>query len=392
MQLGTEFREQLQPKGQEKSIFAWFRQTHAMRVHSFRLIALIWLITWVPIAMITLVNNSFWDGTIYSFLGDPEMQIRILIAIPAMILARRVIWVNVEAVLDYATHNLVNDLERTSVWQPAVERAHAMMSSRWISAGILVLIAIGIVRLVVHAETVVDGNESMWFAYSVQGVDHLTLAGWWAFLVVMPIFQYALYRILWIYGVWIWLLWKLASTELTLSAIHPDGMGGLGVLYMAASTFLYPLTALTAILAGSLAFDIWDGTLGFDAARYEMAVAVLLGLVLVFGPLALFMQDLLVSRRRGLVEYGIVGSALSTAAHSQWVDGRPPEREADAVDPSMISDYAQTYTLVSRLSLVPFTVRQVVASAVMLAAPFSLVVYTQMSFDQVLDRLITLIT
>jgi len=392
MQLGTEYREQLRPQGKQSSIFERFRQTPAMRARLWRQIGLIWLITWIPIAGITLFNDAFWDGTIHSFLGDPEMQIRILIAIPILLRARHVILANVTAVLEYATHNLVNDEERVSIWQPAVERAKAMMASRWSSLAMLILIALGIVRLVMQAADVVDGNDSMWFAYSVQGVDHFTLAGWWAFLVVTPIFQYALYRVLWIYGVWIWLLWKLASTELTLSAIHPDGMGGLGILFMAASTFLYPFTSLTAVLAGSLAFDIWAGTLGFEAARYEMAVAVLLGLALVFGPLLLFMQDLLTTQCSGLVEYGIVGTALSRAFRKQWVEGSPADNASDAVDPSMVADYSQTYMIASRLNPFPFTGRQVVVSMAVLASPFVLVIYTQVSFAQVIDRLIGLIS
>lgn len=351
------------------------------------------LITWLPTAVLSAIDGSFYDGTIYSFLLDPNTQIRLLLALPIAVLCQPIIRSGCGIVTDYATKNLVPADQQEERWLPVLERAKVMEYTRWVSVVIAIVVAAGAARGMFAAASIVDGNEHLWYAYGTPEGAWFTWAGLWYYVVAIPVYQYIMARILWTYFVWIWVLWKLARTDLQITAVHGDRMGGLSVLASGQFGFVIYLISMTTSVAGLLTYEILDGQITFEAARMQMVIAVLIGLAIIMLPMFLFINDLTDERRRAIIDYATLSTQFGRRFHDRWVEGVEPNDELDEkVDSSFIADFNAVYEVATSLKPVPITLRYAITIFVMLALPYLLIMLTQFSPEQIVGRLVDILS
>src|SRR5437763_796336 len=85
-----------------------------------------------------------------------------------------------------------------------------------------------------------------WYSTPRPGGTELTAAGHWYAYVSVPLFQFLLLR--WYFRIAIWsrFLWQVSRIPLQLSAVHGDGLAGLGFLSATAFGFaaLAPIAPL----------------------------------------------------------------------------------------------------------------------------------------------------
>ncbi len=351
------------------------------------------LITWLPTAVLAAIEGNFYDGTIHSFLLDPNTQARLLLALPIAVLCQPIIRSGCNVVTDYATKNLVPSDQQDERWLPVLERAKVLEYTRWVSVVIAIVVAGAAARGMFAAASIVDGNEHLWYAYGTPDGAWFTWAGFWYYLVAIPVYQYIMARILWTYFVWIWVLWKLARTDLQITAVHGDRMGGLSVLANGQFGFVIFLTSMTTSVAGVLTFEILEGQITFEAARMQMVTAVLIGLAIVILPMLLFVNDLTDERRRAIIDYATLSTRFGRKYHARWIEGAEPQDELDEqIDASFVADFNAVYETATSLKPIPVTLRNVIAVFIMLALPYILIMLTQFSPEQIVARLVDILS
>jgi hypothetical protein len=208
--------------------------------------------------------------------------------------------------------------------------------------------------------------------------------------VSVPIFQFILLR--WYLRLLIWFrfLWQVARLSLVIIPTHPDRAGGLAFLGKGAYAFGPILFAEGALLAGLIASRVLYGGEPLSAFRVEGALVIGFFLLIVLGPLVMFMPQLARAKRRGLAEYGLLASRYVEQFEQKWVGGRPATDEEllGSSDIQSLADLGNSYAVVREMRPVPFgledMLRLTAATAVPLL-PLGLIVF---SFEELVTRLL----
>ena len=135
--------------------------------------------------------------------------------------------------------------------------------------------------------------------------DKITSAGWWYVFFCLPILQILLYR--WLYTILIWIIFlkNLSKVNLHLSALHPDGVGGLGFLQYTQLSYFPVALAFSALTAG-----VMNNVIIFAKASivdYKIAIgSILLFVLLLFiFPLMLLLPLLAKIKRKYFMQYSL---------------------------------------------------------------------------------------
>jgi hypothetical protein len=120
-----------------------------------------------------------------------------------------------------------------------------------------------------------------WFGQVVNAELQLTVAGWWALLVGLPLFWSLLGRWLWRFGTWGLLLRDIARCDLRLVATHPDRCGGLAFIGQYPKTYVLFVFAMSTVVSAAVLRQVLFA--GASLATFKFA---LLGMVLFLRPRA----------------------------------------------------------------------------------------------------------
>ena len=196
-------------------------------------------------------------------------------------------------------------------------------------------------------------------------------------------------------GLWKWLLWtffafRLSTRNLRLVATHPDEHGGLGFLGLTASAFAPVAFAAAAVIGAT-----WRQAILHDGARlmdFKLpAIAlVLITAVVALAPLGFFVPQLARLRRKGILEYGVLGQIHSTDFHEKWILHRAG-REAEflqAAEVTTLANFGRVYESIGALRPFPADRGALVTLAVAVALPALPVILTQVPLFVVLDDLL----
>jgi len=171
--------------------------------------------------------------------------------------------------------------------------------------------------LVIHTALTYKGlvDPTPWLARGGGDNLQLSVAGWYAVLVSAPIFQFLLGLSLWKWLLWVIFALKLSQRNLKLIPTHPDKHGG------ARFPQRHPASLRADHFCGlggnwsNLALrhpSSWCPAEGFHATALVVIVAFV-----ALGPLVFFVPRLAALRRRGILEYGILGQLHSTEFHQK---------------------------------------------------------------------------
>jgi hypothetical protein len=234
----------------------------------------------------------------------------------------------------------------------------------------------------------VDGGT--WAAQMQGGSLALTLAGWWALLVALPLFWFLLGRWLWRFLTWGRMLRDIAACELRLVATHPDRCGGIAFIGQYPKSYVLFVFALSSVVAASvLKHVVYAGAslMSFKFALFGMIAFLVVAFVL---PLLAFSPVLKALKRKGLSHYGALASRHNMAFEGKWVDGTagaPGEGPLGSPDVSSLADLAAGYELVKNMRTMPVTKSSVVPLVLAALAPLAGVALTQAPFKLILGEL-----
>ncbi len=221
----------------------------------------------------------------------------------------------------------------------------------------------------------------MWQVIGPTGfVSGGTGAGTWAFsriwyaAIALPIAQFVMYRWLWRWALWGYVLVvRISALPLDLLATHPDLLIG-------------PRVPLSRPLSGFAGFGSRGrrgslGGLGHSVARaappplrllLPSVLATLMGVLAIgVAPLLFFCGHLYRARRASLSQYGDFALHYMRDFHHKWLEGHAPATSLGSPDIQSLNDIGGAFGVITKTRLFVFGMRPVIAIWAATALPIA---------------------
>ena len=237
---------------------------------------------------------------------------------------------------------------------------------------------------------IINYPEVTWRFGAGDGRHVLTLAGGWYFLVSFPIYSFVLLRWVWRLGLWWRLLWRISRLELDLSPAHRDGAAGLGFLSESLLAFGGFAFAATATTAGEVADHVvYEGA---SPLQYEWEVGSLLValLVMIAGPLLLFVRKLYEAKDSAVFQYGALASRQIQQVDRKWLSDEPVQGGV-GVDFGAVHQLGNSLTAVRDMSIIPLGKDDVLKLLFVAFLPYVPLLITLVPMDEVWKLLLKVV-
>lgn len=357
-----------------------------------RRIIFIALLAWLPLLVLSVLEGHAWgSGVTMPFLYDVDVHVRCLIALPLLVVAELVVHLRMRPVIrQFVERGLIADAARAK-FDAALASAVRLRNSVAVEVAMIALVYGVGVMVIWRTHTAVD--VASWYGEAARGGWQPSWAGWWFGCVSLPLFQFILLR--WYFRLLVWarFLCHVSRIELKLLPTHPDRCGGLGFLAAACQAFAPWLLAQGALLAGTIANQIFFAGAKLPQFKVEIIALVAVMLFAVLGPLTVFMPVLGQAKRTGLREYGGLAQRYVREFDQKWLRGGAPAEEAllGSADIQSLADLGNSFEVVRGMRWVPFTKEAVFQLAVLTLLPLLPLMLTMISLEELLGRLLKVV-
>jgi hypothetical protein len=356
-----------------------------------RRILTISLLAWLPPAILAAIGGRAWGGAVtVPFVMDLDVHVRFLLTLPLLIVAELVVHQRMRPVAhQFLERHLIAPASRARFDEAlaSAQRLRNSVAAEVVLIGIVLLVGVFVWP---HYGAL---NVPTWYATPTEAGRRFTPAGWWFIYVSLPLFQFVLFRWYFRLAVWIRFLWQTSRCQLSLVPTHPDGMGGLGFLSSTVVAFAPLLAAHGTLLAAWMANRIFFQAATLTAFKAEIIIVVGFLLLVVLGPLLLFVPHLAEARRVGLREYGTLAERYVREFDQKWLRGGAPPGEplVGSADLQSLADLGGSYDIVRGMRTLPFTRDTVIQLAVITLLPIAPLLHTLISIDEILKGLLQII-
>jgi hypothetical protein len=358
-------------------------------VRPVRAVPLLLVLTWVPLAVLTLLEGTFMGGAVeVPFLRDPAVQTRLLIALPLLLIGEAKVSRLAQMTLELIRERrLVPEPE-----MPALDDRVAQLVRERDSWPVDLVIIVGTVAAMWLAKGSIVAERMGAHTSWLGSGEVLSWAGWWYFMVSGVVVNVIGVRWLWWLLIWTRFLVGFLRPRLVVSPGHPDLHGGLAFLTMVQSGFAPVLTSLAATVSGRLGFELlYDGAT-LEVVKVPAAVVMVLAVLVMFLPLLLFSGRILGLKRRALLQYDALGQQLVAGFEQKWLGAaRTDEPLLDSSDPSTYTDYIAVYASLREMQPSPLDVRRALPALIMVAVPFLPLLLTELSMKEIVLRMLKLV-
>ena len=349
-------------------------------------------ICWLPLAVITLINGTFWTGdSKTSFISSLDTQTRILISAPILILAERLIMPKLGNILtQFIKSGIVRAVDRDAFYH-IVTRKNRFMNSPWTDLTILAF-SYAHVLLTGFVESP-DEAQLSWQFVNTGMETSLSLAGWWGLLLTRPLVLFLFYRWLVRILVWALLLREISKLKLNIYPVHPDLSGGLGFLGYSIRYFTPVAFAIAVAVAGRMIDSILIGGAHLEGLRvYAFLLLLFITLLFTF-PLMTFTSALMKARDKTIYENNDFANGLFRELQVKM------SKDFDKVDAEDLQapDYSATADLSSvignalKMRFMPFDLKDLIPLWLATAAPFVFVAMAEVPVIELVKKLLNLI-
>jgi hypothetical protein len=363
----------------------------ALQLLHRRIIALA-LLAWAPLLLLSMAEGHAWGGSVtLPFLHDVELHIRLLLALPLLIVAELVVHQRMRPVVGlFVERGLVPNAARAQ-FDAAIASAIRLRNS--VAAEVLLIAFVYVVGVGFIWRTQVALDVTSWYGVPADGRLQPSAAGWWLGVVSLPVFQFLLLR--WYFRLFIWarFLWQVSHIDLRFVPTHPDRSGGLGFLGSVSYGFTPVLLAQGAMLAGMIANKIFFAGATLPEFKVELVGLVALMVFAILGPMLVFGPKLEAAKRAGLREYGTLAQRYVREFDGKWLRGGAPADEPliGSADIQSLADLGNSFEVVKGMRWVPFTMQTVLQLAVTTLLPVVPLMLTMISLEQLLERLLKVV-
>jgi hypothetical protein len=352
-----------------------------------RRVAVLTALAWLPLLVLSALEGHALGGAGIPFLEDVEAQVRLLLALPLLILAERIVHERFRPAINLLVEGEIVRPEESS-------RFDGFLSStlRWRNSVAVEILLLGLVFTVGHAFWVrkLAVHGGVWFSSPADSGTGLSRAGLWYAWVSLPLVQFLLLR--WWYRLLLWsrLLWLTSRLDLSLSPTHPDRAAGLGLLGTSTAAFSPLLAAQSALVSAVAAGRILHG--GAHLADFKVEIAGMLGFALLqaLGPLLVFGVPLARARRLGLHDYGLLGDRYVREFDRKWIRGgaEPGETLVGTSDIQSLADLHGSFDIIRSMHAFPFGKETVIQLVATTALPLLPLLLTVMPLNELVKKVV----
>ncbi|MDF2811912.1 MAG: putative transrane protein [Microvirga sp.] len=318
-----------------------------------------------------------------AYLADLGVWAKFFIGIGAFVLAEQ----QIEKGLNAKLFQLV----RAPIVAPtAIPAAAAIVSSalcqRDSRGAELACLALAVFASILSYLNFHTAEASSWAVQHSLDGNRVTLAGWWSICFSLPLFVFLFLRGTWRHFVWSRMLRQLATLDLRLVAIHPDGNGGLAFLGQYPNAYAIFVFGMSCAIAAAVAKHHLNE--GLTTTTLSTIMSGWLAIVISFFayPLSAFSLPLNRLKEQGLLLLGAQATNFCRSAERKAIGQNvfadsTPEPDTELSDPGKHYEATRKLStiLVSRASVVP------VAAAGLI--PFAVVAATTLPYKDVLSVL-----
>jgi len=348
-----------------------------------RVIALTAL-AWLPLLLLSVAEGHAWGESVkLPFLHDVEIHVRLLLALPLLIVAELIVHQRMRPVVaQFLERGLIPD---AALAQFDAAIAAAMRLRNSITAEVLLIAFVYVVGVGFFWRTQVALDVTSWYGVPADGRLQPSLAGWWLGCVTLPLWQFLLLR--WYFRLFVWarFLWQVSRIELNIVPTHPDQCGGMGFLELVSYALAPLLLAQGVALAGLIADQIFFAGAKLPAFKLELVGLVAVLVFAVLGPLLVFSPQLVAARRRGMLEYGALAQRQVRELEDKWLRGGAPAGEP------LTGNVGGSFAAVKAMRPSPFGMRTVLQLAVVTLVPVVPLTLTMISLEELVMRLLKII-
>jgi hypothetical protein len=319
------------------------------------------LVTWVPVALLAwrqgLVDSAV---TPTNFFADFAAYAQFLVGLPLFIAAEVVVDRSTrEAARQFIACGIVSDRDTPRVYA-LHELIKKLRMSYWSDVACIV-----IGYLISLAILIPEFGPDPLPTWHAQGEGHsrmLTAAGYWEFLIALPVLQYIWLRFAWKILLWVFYLYRITRFRLDLHPTHPDLTGGIGFISEAQGRFaLYILAYGISNVAATVGYEI--AVLNYDLSIMPVwgpLVGFAIGAPLLFTlPLFMFTKQLYRSRARALAVYRERVTEHSRQVERRWLVhsdglGTPQEEMRELAE---LATLGTMFSRIEHMRVVPFDLR-----------------------------------
>jgi hypothetical protein len=328
------------------------------------------LITWFPLLLLSLLQNrAFGSQVQIPFLHDFATNIRFLIGLPLLVIAEVVI----NPRISHAVKHFVKSGLVAPGAVPAFEEAILKMNKlRDSFLPALLILAASFAPSIWYKETELLGSVvSTWHSVISPSGESLSLAGWWFGIVSLPLFRVLLFRWVWMIFLWAVFLRSVTKIELGCIATHPDTCGGLGFLAEAQLVFSLIGFASSVVFSGAFGNAIAYQGATVSSLKFLMIASCLLVVVVLAVPLLVLTPKLVKVKRRGIYDYGALGTAYARAFDAKWIKGPSLEREPilGTADIQSLADLRNSFSVVEEMKVVLVDKKVLIGLAISVILP-----------------------
>lgn len=317
------------------------------------------LVAWLPIVVASLVQLAVQDR-VDSILRDPTMHVRLLIAMPLLVVA--------EHMLEACCERAVRQLRDEGVVAPAdldaiLDRTERLRDSRLVEGGIAVIVLL-------------LGQAALWGIAGWNGLisgrgfeARISFATVWCVAIALPLVQFLLLRWLWRWLLWTYVIARLSRLSLSLNAIHPDQAAGLRLLSVPIDAFAIFLAATGSIAAAAWMTQIHDHRATLESIMPAFFTVFAIGIVIACGPLLLLSRQLYRARERDTRTYHALAREYVDDFRRKWITAHPDAPVLGGQDIQSLNDLGGSYKTTDDTRLLPFGARSIINLAAGAIAP-----------------------
>jgi hypothetical protein len=326
------------------------------------------LASWLPLLVLSFMQGQAYGMQItIPFLRDMAVNVRLLIALPILILAESGIDRKLRVIaLQFLRSGLVDEKELPS-FEDVIEKT-MRLRDRVLPHVLLIVAAFS--PAIFRKADLLMGGVSNWH-YAPDGSGPVSLAGWWFSLVSAPLFLFLLLRWLWRMFVWITFVWRASRIKLYLVATHADLAGGLGFLSGGQLAFSPIVFAGGTVIAAQVGNAIAYRGATLSSEKFPMIAYAVIAIVILIAPLFVATPPLMEVRKKALLEYGALVTFHNQQFDLKWIHKQQPTGQTLLGNPdaSSLIDLASSFNIIRGMIAVPIAKRTLIELTVAALLP-----------------------
>lgn len=354
-------------------------------------IFLIIAVSWLPLLII-----SFFSGTVLSadskikipFLYDYLTNARLLISFPVIFLSISIINNLISKSFDQFVSAEIVRTEDLRKFKQISDTYYKLKDSKISNIIIFFLSYLWIYFFWRNYEDISGLNSWKLISSGNEGVQ---LAGYWYYIVSIPVVQIFMFKMIWTFLLWSSSLYRIAKLNLNISSSSPDGAGGLAFLGYTQIFFGLLGFAQNVTFSAGIADKIVYNNESFMDYRFNIILGIISVSLIYIVPLLFFTKHLLNAKLVTLFEYSKLGLNYGTSFENKWIKKNMPDNSEPLLgnaDIQSLADMSNSVKMVQDQLIIPLRISTFIAFFVVLIIPYLPLLLLRYTSEEILQGIL----